>query len=320
MSRRQIVYPDAASAAEATFEGTRKARLEALGTLRVFEGTPPTDAEFLRRVEHANAVILGWKLPDTVLDAMHNTDVIAFTGIGAASLVNLSLARSKGITVTNTPGYANNTVAEHTIALMLSLSRQIARLDRDTRNGGWNHDLQSFDLRGKTLGLIGFGGIAARTAQLATAFGMNVIAWTRNPSPERANKGGVRFCELDSVLSSSDIVSVHVELNDDTRGLLSDEKLALIQKHALFINTARGEIVDEAALADRLSSGKLGGAGLDVYTEEPLAADHPFRSMDTVVVTPHSAYNTPEANGAIYDIVIDSLEAFYAGHPVNVVN
>jgi len=319
MTKRQIVYPDADVEALRVFTGTRRTRLESLGTLHIHEGAPPSDESFIERVKDASAVILGWKLPDTVLNSMNNTEIIAFTGIGAASLVNLPLARNKGIVVTNTPGYANNTVAEHTIALMLSLSRQVPRLDRDMRAGGWRHDLQSFDLHGKTLGLVGLGGIAERTAQLAIAFGMRVIAWTRNPSPERAQRAGITFEDLDTVLSTSDVVSVHVELNETTHGLITAQKLALIPEHAYVINTARGEIVDEDALVKRLSSGKLAGAGLDVYTMEPLPNDHPFRQLENVVVTPHSAYNTPEANVAIYDIVVDTLEAFYTGNPINVV-
>ncbi|MBT7507082.1 MAG: hypothetical protein HN644_12460, partial [Rhodospirillales bacterium] len=179
---KHIVYPDSDQTTADLFTGERLARVHAIGSFDLHVGEPETDAESLRRIGDADAVMLGWKMSDDVLTALPNAKIIAFTGIGAANHVNLHIARERGITVTNTPGYANDTVAEHTIALMLSVSRQISRLDRDTRAGGWNRGLPSYDLKGKTLGLIGLGGIGSRTAQLANAFGMRVIAWTRNPT------------------------------------------------------------------------------------------------------------------------------------------
>jgi phosphoglycerate dehydrogenase-like enzyme len=314
-----IVYPDADQATAALFTGDRMARIHALGSFDLHVGEATTDSETIERIGDADAVILGWAMSDAVLSALPHAKIIAFTGIGAANHVNLKLATELGITVTNTPGYANDTVAEHTIALMLGLSRQIARLDRDTRAGGWNHGVPTYDLRNKTLGLIGLGGIGTRTAQLANAFGMRVMAWTRNPSDEKARAAGVTFASLETVMSESDVLSLHLELNDQTEGMIDGPLLGLMQSDAYFINTARGEIVDEIELARLLESGRLAGAGLDVFSQEPLPKDHIFRHLENVLITPHTGFNTPEANAAIMDIAVESLEAYFAGTPINVV-
>ncbi len=317
--RHRIVYPDADPSTADLFTGERLARVQAMGHLDLFLDEPASDQDSLERIGDADAVILGWKMSDAVLRALPCTKIIAFTGIGAANHVNLPMARERGITVTNTPGYANNTVAEHTLALMLDLARQIGRLDRDTRNGGWNRDLPGFDLNGKTLGLIGLGGIGTRTAQLANVFGMRVIAWTPNPTPEKAAAAGVTFERLETVLAESHMVSLHIALNDQTEGMINAQKLDLMRKDAFLINTARGEVVDEQALVNMLETGRLAGAGLDVFSTEPLPDDHIFRRLENVIITPHTGFNTPEANAAIMDIAISSLEAYYAGRAINVV-
>lgn len=316
---RRIVYPDAGQATAELFIGDRLARIEALGQFELHTDEPDNDAQLLARIGDAEAVVLGWKMPDAVLSALPHTKIIAFTGIGAANHVNLPMAYERGVTVTNTPGYANDTVAEHTVSLMFGLSRQIVRLDRDTRAGGWNRDTPTYDLKGKTLGLVGLGGIGTRTAQLANALGMRVIAWTRTPSAEKAAMAGATFDSLENVLSQSHIVSVHLELNDQTHGMINTDLLNLMREDAYLINTARGEIVDEQALITMLETGRLAGAGLDVFSQEPLPKDHVFRQLENVIITPHTGYNTPEANGAIMDITIDSLEAYFTGNPINVV-
>lgn len=318
-SVRRIVYPDADESLAPLLAGERTARLEALGELSVHYGRPADDDAYAALIAPAHAIILGWDLPAAVMRAAPDLEVIAFTGIGAANFVDLDEARRRGITVTNTPGYADETVAEHAIGLMLAVARRIARLDRDTRAGGWNKGLKAFDLKGKTLGLVGLGGIGARTAELARAFGMDVIAWTRAPDPARAERHGVRFTDLDALLAESDVISLHLALTPETAGLIDAGRLRRTKPGAVLVNTARGELVDEDALADLLEKSHLAGAGLDVFGEEPLPADHPFRQLENVVVTPHTGFNTPEATEAIIDIAIASLEAYYRGEPINVV-
>lgn len=317
--QRKIVYPDADEATCDLFTGERLSRVSAIGNFSIYTDTPESVDVYLERIGDADGILLGWSLPDDVLFQAPNLKCIAFTGIGVANFVNLDLARKQGITVTNTPGYADQTVAEHTMGLMLATARHIAALDRDTRKGGWNKAHTGFDLNGKTLGLVGLGGIGTRTAKLANAFGMNVIAWTRKPSPERAAEAGVAFQELNEVLANSDIVSLHLTATPETGNLLNKERLARMKPGAVLINTARAEIVEEHALLDALESGNISAAGLDVFHEEPLPPDHPFRQMENVVVTPHTGFNTPEANNAITDIALDSLAAYFNGSPINVV-
>ena len=172
--------------------------------------------------------------------------------------------------------------------------------------------------RARPLGLVGLGGIGARTAGLARAFGMEVIAWTANPSPERAAASGVTFVALDDLFAASDVVSLHLALTAETENLIKTEHLSRLNDGALLINTARGEIVEEAALLDILKSGRI-TAALDVYHQEPLPDGHPLLQLENVILTPHTGYNTPEANQAIYEVVVSTLEAYAAGTPINVV-
>lgn len=316
----RIVYPDADEAHVGLLRGPFRARLDALGEHELFMGKPETDDQWIARIGDAEAIFLGWGLPDTVLSALPSLKVIAFSGIGAANYVNLAMARERGVAVTNSPGYADDTVAEHTLALMLACARNIALGDRIMRAGGFYFDGQGMDLKGKNLGLVGLGGIGVRTAALARAFGMEAIAWTRNMDPVRAEKAGVRFVELDELFRASDVISLHLGLNDDTEGMIGAPLLSSMKPSAFLINTARGELLDETALVELLQRRAIAGAGLDVFAGEPIADDHPFRRLENVVITPHKGYDTPDANAAILDILIGNIEAFFAGSPRNVVN
>ena len=317
---RCIVYPDADATTVGLLDGPLWNRIEALGKFVCHVGAPADDEEFRARIGNSEGLILGhWTITDTALRASANLKIIAYTGIGVGSQVNLELASELGITVCNTPGYANQTVAEHTIALMLAAARQIPSLAADSKSGGWNQVQSAFDLYGKRLGLVGLGGIAKRTAELAGAFGMDVIAWTAHPSKQRAKEAGIRFERLETLFETSDVVSLHLSLTPETEGLIGAGLLARMRDGALLINTARGEIVDESALIATLRSGQI-SAGLDVFHQEPLAVDHPLRQLDNVIITPHTGYNTPDANLAIFEAVVASLEAYYAGAPINVAN
>ena len=318
MDQPLIVYPDAGPSAQADFDGALGTRLTRIGRFILHEGAPDSDAAFAARIADATAIILGWGIPDAVLADSPALRMIAFTGIGVSNHVNLSLASERGITVCNTPGYADTTVAEHTMALMLAVVRNIPRLDAATRSGTWDHALGGVDLNGKCLGLVGLGGIGTRVARLANAFGMEVIAWTPNPSPQRAADAGVAFTDLDSLFRRADVVSLHSALTPDSTGMITDRHLSALRDGAALINTARGELVDEKALLAHLAAGRI-AAGLDVFHQEPLAEDHAYRALPNVVLTPHSAYNTPDARLAIHTLCVDAIEGFYTGYPVNVV-
>jgi len=169
------------------------------------------------------------------------------------------------------------------------------------------------------VGLVGFGGIGARFAALAKGIGMNVRAWTRNPDPPRAREHGIEFVDLETILRDSDVLSVHVALTPETEGLLDARALSLTKSGVIVVNTARGEIIDEDALLAALRSGHVATAGLDVYHAEPLSGDHPLLALDNVLLTPHVAFNTPEATHSLLDITIDNIVSYFRGTPENVV-
>lgn len=314
-----IVYPDADPDTDNMMAGERLARLEAHGRFVAHPGRPKDNAQYIERIKGAAGVLLGWDLPTEVLKQAPDLEVISFTGIGVGTFVDLDEAMAQGITVCNTPGYADNAVAEHALALLLSLARQTPRLDAKLRAGEWDQSQVGFELRGKTLGVVGFGGIGARMSELGNALGMEVLAWTRNPSPERAARHGASFVELNDLLGASDVVSLHVPATTETEGLIGAAQFDRMKPEALLVNTARAQVVDETVMIERLQSGRLAGAALDVYGKEPLTPGHPLTELDNVVLSPHMGYSTPEAITAILDIAIDGLVGYFGGNPVNVV-
>jgi D-3-phosphoglycerate dehydrogenase / 2-oxoglutarate reductase len=205
-----------------------------------------------------------------------------------------------GITVHIIKGYGDTAVAEHTIALMWAAARGLAGMDRGMRQGQWIRT-EGLELTGKTIGLIGFGGIAAEVARIASGSGMRVLAWNRTPKIA----AGVTFADLDTVLAESDVVSVHLLLNDETRNFLDAERIARIKLGALLVNTARAAIVDEAAMIDALSSGRLRHAALDVFDTEPLPAGHALTKLPNVTLSAHSAFRTPEASDKLLRMALD---------------
>lgn len=314
---RKIVYPDAEGLESSIFTGARLSSLKSLGEFEIFYGNQPDDQTVIERCKDANAIISGWGISSTVIAALPQLELIAFTGLGASTFIGLTETNRRGISVTHCLSAAE-AIAEHTLGLMLDVTRHITRLDRDMRNGHWNTEISGVELRGKTLGLIGFGRIAQAVVPLAKAFGMKIIAWTRNPNDDRANQYGIEFMSLDEVLSQSDVVSLHLASNSETENLINEAYLSSMKKGAMLINTARSQILDEKALIKLLKVGHLGGAGIDVFDKEPLSKNHPYLALDNVVLTPHVAYNTPEALNEMYDTVIENLVNFYAGNPQNI--
>jgi D-3-phosphoglycerate dehydrogenase len=216
---------------------------------------------------------------------------VVFLGTGARSYMNPEELAELGIEVHLIRGYGDTAVAECAIALMWASARGLAQMDREMRAGNWLRD-DGMQLTGKTLGLIGFGGIAAEAARIAIGSGMKVIAWNRTPK----SYPGVTFVGIDELLAQSHVVSMHLLLNDDTRGFLSRARIAQMKPGAILVNTARGAVVDEAAMIDALKSGHLRHAGLDVFDIEPLPGDHPLTTLPNVTLSAHSAFRTPEAS------------------------
>ena len=315
----KIVYPDAGENLDDELSEESRRRLDGLGGLAVHYGRPESDEDYLRRIGGARAILLGWDLPATVMLAAPALELVVFTGIGAARFVDLPRAAEKGVTVCNCPGYSDNTVAEHALALLLAAARHVPQLDSDLRAGRWNQSAMGMELRGKVLGIVGFGGIGQRFAALAKAIGMQILAWTRNPDPERARAAEVEFVALDRLLAESDAISLHVAGTPETEGMIDAAAIARMKSGVVLVNTARGELVDEEALIDALGSGRIRAAGIDVYREEPLPPSHPLLSLDNVALTPHVGYNTPEATVALHDIAVECLVRYFEGNPVNVV-
>jgi D-3-phosphoglycerate dehydrogenase len=227
---------------------------------------------------------------------------IVFLGTGAASYMNIDELKSRGVSVHTIKGYGDTAVAEHTIALMFAAARDVARMDREVRGGIWTPQ-EGVQLLGKTLGVIGLGGIGSEVARMGKGLGMDVTGWNRT------RRAGVTLVDLDTLLVKSDVVSLNLVLNDETRGFLSKERIARMKPGAILVNTARGALVDEAALLDALRSRHIRHAGLDVFHAEPLKADNPLTKLPNVTLTSHAAFRTLEASMTLLRRAIDIVKA-----------
>jgi D-3-phosphoglycerate dehydrogenase len=244
--------------------------------------------------------------------------MICISGSGVED-VAVNEATERKIAVANVPGPSNRAVAEHCLALLLSVARAVPLQDRAIRRGEWKA-IRGIELGGKTLGIIGVGGISSELAPIARGFGMSVISWSRNNDAARAAAIGSQAVPFDELLANADVISLHVRLNDSTRNMIGPAQFARMKRGVIVINTARGGLIDEAALVHALNSGQVGGAGLDVFSHEPLPPGHPFIAMDNIVMTPVSAWSTVDASARMINQSIDNVVKFLAGTPVNVVN
>jgi len=228
---------------------------------------------------------------------------IVFLGTGPASYMNVNELQYRGITVHIIKGYGDTAVAEHSIALIWAASREIARMDREVRAGTWTPH-EGVQLLGKTLGVIGLGGIGREVARIGQGMGMQVIGWNRTRHADLK----VPLVDIDTLLARSDVVSMNLTLGDETRGFLSAERIARMKPGVILVNTARGALVDEAALIAALQSGHIRHAGLDVYHAEPLQTDHPLAKMPNVTLTAHAAFRTLEASMTLLRRAIDIVK------------
>ena len=241
---------------------------------------------------------------------------VAFTGVDH---VALDACRARNILVCNAAGYSTNAVAEMTFGLAISVIRNIVPCDARCRRSGTKDGLVGYELFGKTFGIVGTGAIGARVAKIAVAFGCKVLAYSRTAKQELVD-AGVQYVSLDELLAQSDFVSLHVPLTDATRGLINADALAKMKQGAVLLNTARGPVVDSAALAEALNVGKLAGAGIDVFEgEPPIAENHPLCSAKNTVLTPHVAFASREALETRADIVFANIEKWLNGAPQNIV-
>jgi D-3-phosphoglycerate dehydrogenase len=237
------------------------------------------------------AIVDHTALPTDVAKKCTGLKHVVFLGTGARSYMNPEELAELGITVHLIKGYGDTAVAESAIALMWAAARGIAEMDREMRAGNWLRE-DGMQLTGKTLGLIGFGGIAAEVARIALGSGMRVVAWNR--TPKKSSK--IEFVELDELLTESDVISLHLLLNDETRGFVSRACIEAMKPGVILVNTARGALVDEEAMIEALNAGQIRHAGLDVFNIEPLPKDHPLTKLRNVTLSAHSAFRTPEAS------------------------
>jgi phosphoglycerate dehydrogenase-like enzyme len=296
-------------------------RLRGLGEVTM-HGTRAADAEeLIARLQEAEVALnvrAYSSFSERVIGALPRLRLISILGTGTDN-VDLAACDRHGVVVTNTPGASTVSVAELSLALMFAVARRVALVDRKAREGAWHHQT-GMELRGKTLGVIGLGLIGQEVARLGRAIGMEVVAWSFRNDPERAAGLGVTMLPLEELLRRADVVSVHVRNTPEARGLLGRRELSLLKSTAILINTARAAIVDEEALREALAEGRLGGAGLDVFLQEPLPAGNSWAGLDNVVLTPHIGWVTHEATARLAAAPVENIARYLAGRPRNVVN
>jgi D-3-phosphoglycerate dehydrogenase len=305
-------YPRAISGTEV------EDRVKALGEVDIYDNKAETREDLIARIKASEAIInirAYTHLDREVLTSCPKLKLISIWGTGTDN-VDLEAARELGITVTNTPGANALAVAEHTMALLVSVARQIPYLDHEIRQGNWPRG-EMVQLNNKILGLIGLGAIGKYVARMAKGFGMDVIAWTFRPTEERAKESGVRFVSKSELLKDADVVSLHLRLSDETREFLNKEDFDLMKPTAFLVNTARGGLVETDALYNALQSKKIAGAALDVFDQEPLPAGDILATLPNVVMTPHNAGMTPEAiiNGLM--MTVENVEAFLSDRGID---
>jgi D-3-phosphoglycerate dehydrogenase / 2-oxoglutarate reductase len=304
------------------FEGSAAhERARALGEVRVHPARgADEEAELIRRIDRARIVVnirAHARFTEGVFAACRKLEMVSIWGTGTDN-VDLDAAGRHGVTVTNTPGINAFAVAEHTLGLMLALARRIPRLDREMREGKWPREFLT-QLFGKTVGVFGIGTIGARVVALTKAVGMEPLAWSLLGQPERVAALGARAASKDEILKEADVVTLHLRLVPETRGFLGRRELGSMKRSAILVNTARGALVERDALLEALSAGKIAGAALDVFHDEPLKPGDPLLSRDNVVLSPHNAGQTPEVLRDGLLRAVQNVENFLTGRPTDVI-
>jgi len=296
-------------------------RLKQCGELKIYSTKAESQKEFVERIKEANIVLnirAYSKFTEEALRSSTELKMISIWGVGTDN-VDLKAAKELGIVVSNTHGASTITIAEHTIALMFAVSRNIPEIHQAVKRGQWPRGY-AVELYGKTLGIIGTGLIGQRVCELGNAIGMKVIGWTYHPSEERAKRLGIEFVSLKELLKRADVISIHLRLSPETEGLIGKKEFDLMKPTATLINTARGGIIDQEALVEALRDKKIASAGLDVYPVEPISTDDPLLRLDNVVLTPHCAGMTREAMDTGLNMAVDNIIQYMEGKPIRVVN
>ena len=298
--------------------------LQACGDLTVYDKTP-TDELTIERLQGADIAITN-KTPihGAILDACPSVKLICVLATGY-NVIDCDAAAQRGVPVCNVPDYGTSAVAQFTFALLLEVCHQIGHHDRVVHQGKWTEcpsvcfwDTPQMELAGKTLGIIGFGRIGQAVAKIASALGMNVLAHSRTEKP--GFEALCRFVSLEELLRSADIITIHCPLTPQTQALINKETLSIVKDGAILLNTSRGAVLDEAAVAEALTAGKLKAAAVDVACIEPIPADSPLLHAPNCIITPHMAWSPAESRQRILDCTVRSIQAFRAGNPINTVN
>ena len=290
--------------------------LQARAQLDYHNTLPGSEERLIQRIGAAEVVLnirSSCKFTEAVFAACPTLRLVSVWGTGTDH-VDLPAAARHSVTITNTPGVSAISIAEHALGLLLAVARRLPQMDAATRGGQWPRG-QSVELYGKTCGIIGLGAIGRQFARVAAGIGMRVVAWTMHPKPTPS----VELVELDELYRTSDVVSLHLRLSPETVDFIGAPQFALMKKNAILINTARGAIVNESAMIEALSTGAIAGAGLDVFTTEPLPPNHPITHLHNVAITPHNAGITPEALEAGLRMSVENIWDFLAGRPSHVV-
>lgn len=315
-SKPSLAFPDASPADEALVS----VALSSVGLtevdIAIAHGVPGDADEWVARIGDAEGILLGWRIPADALRRLPRLRCISFLGTGAADHVDLELADELGITVRTVRGYGDDAVAEHALALLLSAARRIPQLDSAMHAGRWE-PVAGVQLSGKTLGVVGLGGIGSRLAEIARGIGMHVVGWNRSVAQGPAEHDPIPRLDLPELFTVSDAVSLHLALTSETAGLIDADLVDGMKPGAIIVNTARAGILDGDAVLRRVQRGEI-VAALDVFDPEPLPTDDPWRTARGAVLTPHVAFDTPEASQALFSRAVANLvESLAAGTEVD---
>ena len=296
-------------------------RLAPYGDVVLYTDRPITSAEKVNRAKEADILInsrgmVNWTTP--VLRQLSKLQMITTCSIGT-DMIDLQVAKELGVVVCNQPGRTAPVVAEHAFGLMFALAKRTAFHTAETKAGRWNR-IDNIFLRNKILGIVGTGNTGSEMIKLGQAIGMDVIAWTFHPSQEKADRLGIQYVSFEQLLQTADVISLHVKLTDESRHLIDKQELELMKQGALLINCARGEVVQTDALVEALDAGRLSGAGIDVYDQEPPPSDYPLLTCKQVILTPHCADMTLEGVDLLNQGAVNNIIAYLEGHPENIVS
>ena len=291
------------------------------GDFTVYERTAPE--KIVERAKDADCIIINKSIiTNEMLDELPNLKYVGLQSTGY-NVIDCKEARRRGITVSNIPAYSTNEVAQHVFALILETTNMVEVHNQSVHGGEWENcpdfcywKAPLTELNGKTIGIIGYGSIGKRVARIADAFGMNVLVNTPHPN----NDSLVNFVSFTELLNSSDFITCHCPLNDNTKALINADAISHMKDGAVLINTSRGPVLDENAVADALNRGKLKAACVDVLSVEPPSSDNPLLHAKNCIITPHIAWAATETRARLLTILEDNLKAFLEGHPQNVVN